>query len=102
MPAPARVEPSRKPNILKQANVVSQIQNVRLVELVEEHEQCAYPPLKAPTGFLTGAAATALASRRRDEDWNVLELRRGAMEGVCRKARIEGASILEAMTDEEV
>ena len=63
--------------------------------------QYAYPPLKAPTGFLTGAAATVLASRRRDEDRNVLELRRGAVEAVCRKARIEGAKILEAMTDEE-
>lgn len=74
MPAPAKVEPSKKPNI---------------------------PPLKAPTGFLTGAAATELASRRRREVWNVLELRRGAMEVVCCKARIEGARVLEAMTDEE-
>lgn len=55
-----------------------------------------HPPLKAPTGFRTGIVV-AVASRRRADDWKVLEVRKGESVDVWRKARIEGARILDAM-----
>lgn len=58
-----------------------------------------HPPLKAPTGFRTGMAVVAVASCRRAEDWKVREVRRGERGEVWRKARREGARILEAMVE---
>lgn len=61
--------------------------------------EVTHPPLKAPTGFRTGIAV-AVASCRRADDWKVLDVRRGESAVVWRKARIEGARILEAMVRE--
>lgn len=55
-----------------------------------------HPPLKAPTGFRAGIAV-AVASRRRADDRNVREVRRGERVEVWRKARMQGARLLEAM-----
>lgn len=60
-----------------------------------------HPPLKAPTGFRTGIEV-AVASCKRADDRKVLEVRRGERAEVWRRARIEGARILEDMVKGEL
>ena len=62
----------------------------------------AHPPLKAPTGFRTGIAVAVASCNRADDDRKVLEVRRGESVEVWRKARIEGARILEAIARREI
>lgn len=54
------------------------------------------PSLNAPTGFLIGVVATE-ESKRRDDERNVREVWKEDVVADWRKARIEGARILEVM-----
>ena len=61
-----------------------------------------HPPLKAPTGFRTGIAVAVASCCRCADDLKVLDVRRGERVVVWRKARIDGARILEAMARREL